>query len=114
MSQCARAAFQYRDAKTDKMGARTLPGADFLWLVLQHVLPQGPAALAQLRLPASEQHWGHSAAAGAALAGRTAGRCGGITVTPAVAVRLRPADARVAPTNTDTAIGRRTCYRMSA
>ena len=33
--------FQYRDAKTDKMARRTLPGADFLWLVLQHVLPKG-------------------------------------------------------------------------
>ena len=33
--------FQYRDAKTDKMAVRTLPGADFLWLVLQHVLPKG-------------------------------------------------------------------------
>jgi len=33
--------FQYRDAKTDKMAQRTLPGADFLWLVLQQVLPTG-------------------------------------------------------------------------
>ena len=33
--------FQYRNAKTDKMALRTLPGADFLWLVLQHVLPKG-------------------------------------------------------------------------
>ncbi len=33
--------FRYRDAKTDKMATRTLPGADFLWLVLQHVLPKG-------------------------------------------------------------------------
>ena len=33
--------FQYRDAKTAKMGVRTLDGADFLWLVLQHVLPKG-------------------------------------------------------------------------
>jgi len=33
--------FQYRDAKTDKMAQRTLPGADFLWHVLQHVLPKG-------------------------------------------------------------------------
>ena len=33
--------FQYRDAKTDKMAVRTLHGADFLWLVLQHVLPKG-------------------------------------------------------------------------
>ena len=27
--------------KTDKTAQRTLPGADFLWLVLQHVLPKG-------------------------------------------------------------------------
>lgn len=33
--------FQYRDAKTGRMARRTLPGADFLWLVLQHVLPKG-------------------------------------------------------------------------
>ena len=33
--------FQYRDTKTCKMAQRTLPGADFLWLVLQHVLPKG-------------------------------------------------------------------------
>ena len=36
--------FQYRQArtrKTEKMATRTLPGADFLWLVLQHVLPKG-------------------------------------------------------------------------
>ena len=34
-------AFQYRDAKTDKMAQRKLLGADFLWLVIQHVLPKG-------------------------------------------------------------------------
>ena len=33
--------FQYRDAKTGKMAQRTLPGADFLRLVIQHVLPKG-------------------------------------------------------------------------
>jgi hypothetical protein len=33
--------FRYRDAKTGKMGVRTLAGAAFLWLVLQHVLPKG-------------------------------------------------------------------------
>ena len=32
--------FQYRNAKTGKMAQRTLPGADFLWLVLQNVLPK--------------------------------------------------------------------------
>jgi hypothetical protein len=33
--------FRYRDAKSGKMERRTVPGADFLWLVLQHVLPKG-------------------------------------------------------------------------
>jgi len=34
-------AFRYRDAKSGTIQRRTLPGADFLWLVLQHVLPKG-------------------------------------------------------------------------
>jgi hypothetical protein len=33
--------FAYRDAKTGKSARRTVPGAQFLWLVLQHVLPKG-------------------------------------------------------------------------
>lgn len=33
--------FQYRDAKSGKRTRRTVPGAHFLWLVLQHVLPKG-------------------------------------------------------------------------
>lgn len=33
--------FRYRDAKTGKLERRTVPGAQFLWLVLQHVLPKG-------------------------------------------------------------------------
>ena len=33
--------FRYRDGKTGKMMRRTVPGAQFLWLVLQHVLPKG-------------------------------------------------------------------------
>ncbi|MBS3935587.1 MAG: IS91 family transposase [Sulfuritalea sp.] len=33
--------FRYRHAKTGRMERRTLAGADFLWLVLQHVLPKG-------------------------------------------------------------------------
>lgn len=33
--------FRYQDAKTKKMELRTVPGAQFLWLVLQHVLPKG-------------------------------------------------------------------------
>ncbi len=33
--------FRYRDSKSKKMRTRTLPGAKFLWLILQHVLPKG-------------------------------------------------------------------------
>ena len=33
--------FRYRNAKTGKMERRTVAGARFLWLVLQHVLPKG-------------------------------------------------------------------------
>ena len=33
--------FRYRNAKTGRIEQRTVPGADFLWLVLQHVLPKG-------------------------------------------------------------------------
>ena len=33
--------FRYRDAKTGRMERRTVPGAQFLWRVLQHVLPKG-------------------------------------------------------------------------
>ena len=33
--------FRYRDAKSGKMQQRTLDGAAFLWLLLQHVLPKG-------------------------------------------------------------------------
>ena len=33
--------FRCRDAKSGKPATRTLAGADFLWLLLQHVLPKG-------------------------------------------------------------------------
>lgn len=33
--------FRFRNAKTGRLEHRCLPGADFLWLVLQHVLPKG-------------------------------------------------------------------------
>ena len=33
--------FRYRNAKTGKRERRTVSGAHFLWLVLQHVLPKG-------------------------------------------------------------------------
>jgi len=33
--------FRYRDAKTGRIEHRTMPSAQFLWLVLQHVLPKG-------------------------------------------------------------------------
>ena len=37
----AQVSFRYRNAKTGKWELRTVPGAQFLWLVLQHVLPKG-------------------------------------------------------------------------
>jgi hypothetical protein len=33
--------FRYRDAKTGELRTRSPPGADFLWLLLAHVLPRG-------------------------------------------------------------------------
>jgi Putative transposase/Transposase zinc-binding domain/TrwC relaxase len=33
--------FRYRNGKTRRTETRTLPGADFLWLLLHHVLPKG-------------------------------------------------------------------------
>lgn len=33
--------FRYRNAKTGKLERQSVPGAQFLWLVLQHVLPKG-------------------------------------------------------------------------
>ena len=33
--------FGYRDSQSGEMKVRTLPGADFLRLILQHVLPKG-------------------------------------------------------------------------
>jgi hypothetical protein len=33
--------FQYTEGATGEVKSRTLPGEDFLWLVLQHVLPKG-------------------------------------------------------------------------
>ena len=37
----AQVSFQYRNARTGTMERRSVPGAHFLWLVLQHVLPKG-------------------------------------------------------------------------
>ncbi len=33
--------FRYHKSKTDQYQTRILPGADFLWLVIQHILPKG-------------------------------------------------------------------------
>jgi hypothetical protein len=33
--------YRLRNARTGKFEQRTLPGADFLWLIVQHVLPKG-------------------------------------------------------------------------
>ncbi len=36
-----RVTFRYQNSKTKKRAYRTVSGAKFLWLVLQHVLPKG-------------------------------------------------------------------------
>jgi hypothetical protein len=33
--------FRYRDSKTKRWAYRTVPGVQFLWLIVQHVLPKG-------------------------------------------------------------------------
>ena len=40
-SQNGKITFTYRNSETGKTESRTLKGEDFLWLVLQHVLPKG-------------------------------------------------------------------------
>jgi len=40
-NQNGKVTFQYVDAKSGKTQTRTLKGEDFLWLLLQHVLPKG-------------------------------------------------------------------------
>jgi hypothetical protein len=39
--QHGQVSFRYRCAKSGRMQQRTVPGADFLWLIIQHVLPKG-------------------------------------------------------------------------
>ncbi len=39
-NHAGRVTFQYTDSRTDQTQTRTLKGEDFLWLVLQHVLPK--------------------------------------------------------------------------
>lgn len=40
-SENGKVTFRHREAKTQQMKTRTVPGARFLWLILQHVLPKG-------------------------------------------------------------------------
>lgn len=40
-SQDGKVTFSYINSETGKTDTRTLPGEDFLWLVLKHVLPRG-------------------------------------------------------------------------
>ena len=46
--------FRYLDSQTNARKTRTLPILKFLWLVLQHVLPKGPAAGQGLWVPEGE------------------------------------------------------------
>jgi len=40
-----RVSFRYRNAETGKSEKRSLTGAEFLWLILQHVLPKERPAM---------------------------------------------------------------------
>ena len=100
--------FRYRDAKTRRWQTRTLPGADFLWLLLQHVLPKGLRRARQFGFfhPNSKRLLDLlrlllkvvPAPAGAWVKPRPALACpccgGGMTI---VRTRLRPWPARHAP-----------------
>jgi hypothetical protein len=39
--QDGKVTFRYQESRSKKMKSRTLPGEDFLWLLLRHVLPKG-------------------------------------------------------------------------
>lgn len=39
--QNGKVTYRYQDSKTKRYKTRTVSGAKFLWLVLQHVLPKG-------------------------------------------------------------------------
>ena len=43
--------YRYRDSKTRKTALRTVSGATFLWLLMQHVLPKGFRRARNFRLP---------------------------------------------------------------
>ena len=45
--------FRLRNAKTGKLEQRTVPGADFLWLIVQHVLPKGFRRARNFGLPST-------------------------------------------------------------
>ena len=101
--QSGKVTFQYRDAKTGKMGRRTLAGEDFLWLVLQHVLALGPAQIAQLRRSASQQRGCHPRAASAAPA-RGGSQAAGANACD-LALCLRPTHGGAAAAHAGTAAG---------
>ena len=102
--------FRYRDSGSGKNTTRTVNGAHFLWLVLQHVLPQGIAALTQLWLAPSQlqappaagavAHEAQAQCDGVLPAGPAAACAATIKRTPQAAVPLlRLADGDRAPTH---------------
>ena len=101
--------FRYRDSASGRNTTRTVSGAHFLWLVLQHVKPQGIAALTQLwfaapqlQAPQTADAVAHGAQArrdGTVPGGHAAIHAASIEPTPRAAVPLlRLADGDRAPT----------------
>ena len=105
--------FRYRDAKSGTMMLRTVPGAQFLWLVLQHVLPKGGLQTgAQLWVSASELQAANRFAASGAEVRSGAGAGGAHLGQAACAVSvllLRGADDDCADADSIFACGARDC-----
>ncbi len=70
----AQVRFRYRNAKTARMEQRTVSGANFLWLILQHVLPKGFRRARNFGFLHSNCKRGNRVAAGAAQVRPRSGR----------------------------------------
>ena len=109
--------FRYRDSASGKNTTRTVSGAHFLWLVLQHVKPQRVSALTQLWFAPSQLQAPRAAGAvahgvqgwrdGARPGGHAAIRAACIERTPQTAVPLlRRGDGDRAPAHRTPGIQR--------
>ena len=109
----AQVTFRYRNGKTGRMEQRTVSGAQFLWLVVQHVLPKGFRRGAQFRLSASELQASDCFAAPVAQvrAGLGIGLGQGAGADPVRLLRGGDGDRENADSNTVRGVARPPCRR---